>query len=65
METSKVKSELDLFFESICKTVEKLGALDQAMVKMGILKIVNQAEIAFIKSIEVLSFELGSDDVIG
>lgn len=39
------KSDLELFFESICKTVQKLPKLSQAKLKMKITEAVNQAEI--------------------
>lgn len=48
------KSELELFFASICKTVEKLTAIEQAKLKMKISTIVSEAEIAFIESCDVL-----------
>lgn len=46
------KSELELFFASICMTVQKLTPLEQARTKMDILQIVNRAEIRHIESCE-------------
>lgn len=44
------QSELQLFFASICKTVEKFTLLDQAIIKMDIIKIVNEMEISHLKA---------------
>lgn len=43
------KSELELFFASICKTVEKFGALEQAKTKVAISQIVSQMEISHLE----------------
>lgn len=48
------KSELELFFGSICMTVQKLTPLEQAKTKMKILEIVNKAEIQHIQSCEYI-----------
>lgn len=45
VEMPQQNSELELFFLSICKTVEKFTPLQQAKIKMSILEIVNKAEI--------------------
>lgn len=39
------QTELELFFASMCKTVEKLGPVEQARVKFEISRIVGNAEI--------------------
>lgn len=51
--TPSEQSELDLFFASICKTVAKLNALEQAQLKMEIIKSVNTAEISHLRSLSV------------
>lgn len=42
----KPQSELELFFASMCKSVEKLDAIEQIKVKMEISRIVNNAELS-------------------
>lgn len=42
----KVQSELELFFSSMCKTVEKFAPLDQVRIKMQISQMVSQTELA-------------------
>lgn len=44
------KTELELFFASICKTVEKFTPLDRAKVKAAISRIVGDMEIANIEN---------------
>lgn len=43
---SKAQSELELYFGSICKTVERFSLIEQARVKMQISQIVSQAELS-------------------
>lgn len=50
METTKPQTELELYFSSICKTVEKLHPIEQSKIKMQISNIVNQAELAQLQS---------------
>lgn len=40
------QTELELYFSSICKTVEKLPPIEQTKIKMQVSNIVNQAELA-------------------
>lgn len=55
----KGQTELELYFSSICKTVEKLTPLQQAKIKMQISQIVSQAELAqFENSQRVVSTQL-------
>lgn len=42
----KPQSELELFFCSICKTVEKFSPIEQARIKMQISQLVSQSEVA-------------------
>lgn len=42
----ETQSELELFFKSICKTVEKFNALEQAKTKIEITNIVSNIQIA-------------------
>lgn len=56
IETSKPLTELELFFSSICKTVEKLKPIDQAKMKMQISSIVAQAELAELQSSQQQQF---------
>lgn len=44
------KTELELFFASMCKTVEKFSHLNQAKVKISISKVVSEMEISHIES---------------
>lgn len=46
----KPQNELELFFGSMCKTVEKFDALDQAKIKFEISQIVSQYEMAQIQA---------------
>lgn len=46
----KPQNELELFFASMCKTVEKFDALDQAKIKFEISQIVSQYEMAQIQA---------------
>lgn len=46
------KSELELFFASICKTVQKFTPLEQAKIKMKITETVNVAEIKHLETRE-------------
>lgn len=46
IESSKPQTELELYFSSICKTVEKLSPIEQAKIKMHVSNIVSQAELA-------------------
>lgn len=46
----KPQNELELFFASICKTVEKFEALDQAKIKFEISQIVSQCEMVQIQA---------------
>lgn len=46
------QSELQLFFASMCKTVEKFTPLNQAKIKMQITKIVNEMEILHLETQE-------------
>lgn len=46
MNESKPKTELEVYFNSICLTVGKLDPLEQARVKMQISQIVSQAELS-------------------
>lgn len=48
--TPQEQSDLQLFFASICKTVEKFTALDQATIKMEVTKIVNEMEVMNLKA---------------
>lgn len=50
IESTKSQSELELYFSSICKTVEKLSPIDQAQIKLQISNIVSQAELAQLRS---------------
>lgn len=52
MQKSPEKSSLDLFFNSISKTVEKFTVKDQAILKVKIQQIVTEKEIAYIDSDE-------------
>lgn len=40
------KTELELFFASLCKTVEKFSPLEQAKVKISVSRIVSETEIS-------------------
>lgn len=46
----KPQNLLELFFASMCKTVEKFEALDQAKIKLEISQIVSQYEMAQIQA---------------
>lgn len=50
IQSNKPQTELELYFMSICKTVEKLSALEQAKIKMQISNIVSQSELAHLQS---------------
>lgn len=50
---SQRSSELELFFSSICKTVERLCWIDQARLKLKISQLVNEAEMAHIEKLEL------------
>lgn len=54
--SNKPQSELELYFSSICKTVEKLPPLEQAKLKMQISNIVCQAELSQLQSVAPYSF---------
>lgn len=45
------QSDLELFFSSVCKTVQKFSAKDQALIKMRIHQIVNEKEISYLESL--------------
>lgn len=45
------KTEIDLFFASISKTVEKFSPLEQAKVKISISNIVSEMEISHLENI--------------
>ncbi|XP_055308526.1 uncharacterized protein LOC129572566 [Sitodiplosis mosellana] len=45
----KPQSELELFFSSICKTVEKFSPIDQVRVKMQINQMVSETELAILE----------------
>lgn len=46
----KPQNELELFFASMCKTVEKFDALDQAKIKFEISQMVSQYEMTQIQA---------------
>lgn len=50
---TKPTTELDLFFASIGKTMEKLHAIDQAKIKLQISQIVSQYEMALLEEHQV------------
>lgn len=52
------RNELELFFSSVCKTVEKFTPLDQAKVKSTISRIVSDMEIAHIQNMTISIEEL-------
>lgn len=50
IEPIKQQTDLELFFGSICKSVEKLHPIEQTRIKMQISQIVGQAELAQLQS---------------
>lgn len=44
------QSDLELFFASMCKTVEKFSPINQAEIKMNVTKLVNEAEILHLRT---------------
>lgn len=48
------QNELELFFASICKTVEKLTAIDQVKIKMKVTQIVHDIELARLQTYSIL-----------
>lgn len=50
LQDSKSQTELECYFASICKTVEKFPPIEQAKVKLQISQIVSQIEIAQLES---------------
>lgn len=47
----KPQSEMDLFFSSICKSVEKFNAIEQAKIKIEINRIVSQMEMNHLQNV--------------
>lgn len=50
MESTKPQTELELYFSSICKSVEKLDPIEQTRIKMQISQMVGQAELTQLQS---------------
>lgn len=46
------KNDLELYFDSICKTVSKFNSFDQVKIKMKISHLVNEAELQHLESIK-------------
>lgn len=53
MEQTKSLSELEHFFQSICKTVENFTTIQQAKLKMDITNMVSTIQIENYKKLEV------------
>lgn len=48
------QGELELFFASVCKTVEKFSPLEQAKIKMEMSRIVSQSELEHLEKTPIL-----------
>lgn len=59
------QSELELFFASACKTVEKFTPLAQAKVKFEVNKIISQAEFDYLQNIpnETVVYTIESNNI--
>lgn len=65
-QVAEPQSEIQLYFGSICKTVEKFTPIDQAKIKIEISRIVSQFELAHLEKLEqsdiLMSFPISYPD---
>lgn len=65
-QVAQPRSEMQLYFGSICKTVEKFTPIDQVKIKIEISRIVSQFELAHFEKMEqsdiLMSFPISFPD---